>query len=201
MLRLRNWIAKRSRNRMLLLSAPLVLVAGAAGYAMFYNRGVEREACGTAREFADSLASEQKRLSSVDSIVALFDLEDPAVVLKADSEFTRGEPNRLERMVIGLRLEGVTAPQIYRWLTSDLLLTPNAQNEHARAADLTAQAERLRSYEADPAYVKALVKTMGIALDPWHDHTTLDPLAARWAARCAALRWRFWILPARAEGR
>ena len=180
---------------MLLLSAPLVVVAGAAAFASFSNLGLKREACGTAREFADSLRSERTRRASVDSVVALFDLEDPSVVLKADTEFTHGEPNRLERMVLALRLEGVTAPQIYRWLTADLLLTPIVQNEHARTVDPTAQAGRLRAFETDSAYMNALVKTMSIARNAWHDPTTLEPLTARWAARCATHQRGIWILP------
>lgn len=180
---------------MLLLSAPLAIVAACAAYGTSYNRGLEREACGTAREFADSVTSQRTRLVSVDSVVALFDLEDPEVVVKADSEFTHGEPNRLERMVIGLRLEGVKAPQIYRWFTQDLLLTPIALNEHRRTVDPATQAEKLRSHEADSTYVSALVKNMGIALDPWHDFSTLEPLAARWAARCTTHRRGIWILP------
>jgi hypothetical protein len=195
-MRLRNWIEKQNRNRILLLSAPLVVVAGAAALGAFYNRGLERDACGTAREFADSAASEQKRLASVDSVVALFDLEDPAVVLKADTEFTHGEPNRLERRVMGLRLQGVTAPQIYRWLTSDLRLTPIAQNEHARSSDFAAQTEKLRAHEADTAYVKALIKNIGIAHNPWNDLSELRPLEARWTARCAAHRRQIWMLAA-----
>jgi hypothetical protein len=177
---------------MLLLSAPLVLAAGAAAYGAVSNQRLERQAC----EFADSAASEQKRRASVDSVVALFDLEDPAVVLKADSAFTHGEPNRLERTVIMLRLEGVTAPQIYRWLTSDLRLTPAAQNERARAMDPKAQADRLRTHEMDSVYVNALASTMAVARNPWHDILHLKQLADRWAARCSTQGRGIWIFAA-----
>jgi hypothetical protein len=193
---MRGWVTKRSRTQMLLLSVPLALAAGGAAYGAANNRGIEREVCGNAREFADSVTSERKRLASVDSVVALFDLEDPAVVLKADSEFTHGEPNRLERMVIGLRLEGVKPAQMYRWLTEELQLVPAEHNEHGRGVDPSAQAERLRTHEADSTYMSALIRTMGVAHDPWHDIGELTPLADRWAARCAANRQGIWILPA-----
>lgn len=196
MLRLRNWIGKQTRKRMLLLSVPLVLVAAAAAFASYANVLLLHAPCYTAREFADSLRSERTRRTSVDSVIALFDLEDPAVVLKADTEFTHGEPNRLERMVIGLGMEGVTAPQIYRWLTADLRLTPIAQDEHARRVDPAVQAGRLHKYATDSTYIVALVKTMSIARNPWRDPSTLEPLAARWAARCATHERGIWVLPA-----
>ena len=181
---------------MLLMSAPLVLVAGIAAFAAIENVSLARATCATSREFADSVQSNRARLSSVDSVLRGFDLEDPAVVMRADSEYGKTEPNRLERMIIALRLQGVTAPQMNRWLTADLLLIPVSQQESNRGADLAAQIAKLRSHEADTVYIAGLRRAMSIATDPWHDLNTITPLAGRWSARCAAHSRGLFVLPA-----
>lgn len=195
-MRLRNWLERQSRNRMLLLSAPLVLIAAASAVAAFGNVNLARESCSTAREYADSVGSNRQRLAGVDSVLRGFDLEDPAVVVRADSEYGKTEPNRLERMIIALRLQGVTAQQMHRWLTADLLLTPIEQKESNRGADVAAQIAKLRSHEADTVYIASLRRAMNVATDRMHDLNLIAPLADRWAEQCATRNRGLFLLPA-----
>jgi hypothetical protein len=162
------------------------VVAVAAGAAAFSEWSADREACPTAREFSDSLASNGTRLSAVDSVLARFDLEDRATTIPGDSSIARGEPNRLERRIIALRMEGVTAPQIDRWMKADLHLAPRADDGRAPPRDISGQITMIRARESDPSYVRDLRRNFRLANDYWHDMTGLRPITARWLVRCSA---------------
>jgi hypothetical protein len=167
-----NSFARRS----LIPAAAAIVTIAAAAVAW----SADRQACPAAREFSDSLASNRIRLKAVDSVLAGFDLAQGAVPVRGDMAQTNDEPNRLERRIIALRMEGVTAPQLDRWLRDDVHLT-------LRPADGgTKQLALIHSRETDSAYVEELHADHQVTYDLWHDMTVVPPLTSRWTARCSA---------------
>jgi hypothetical protein len=146
MLRMRTWIASLHRGQLLMLLSVLVLGSCGTGLATFFRWSADRRACATATEFSDSLASNSSRLAAVDEVLARFDLATRAL---PDSAFAgkNGAPNRLERRIIALRMEGATAPQIERWITHDVRLDrerPTDGPSLATAADSSRRYMRTR---------------------------------------------------------
>jgi hypothetical protein len=174
---------KRSAVVFIILFALVACVAGAASLLTWRSN---RQACPMARELADSLASNRTRLEAVDSVLARFDLEDRATVLDVDSTKGSSEPNRLERQIIVLRMQGVSAPQMDRWLRNDLHLSARADTSAATRAATRGQVVKIRAHETNPAYVNDMRTNYRVTSDPWHDMAALPRLSALWAARCAA---------------
>jgi hypothetical protein len=153
----------------------------------------DRQACPTAKEFTDSLASNRSRLAGVDSALAGFDLTESARPVVADSIAGSNAPNRLERRIIALRMQGVTGRQMERWLREDVHLTPLAGG--AVPASHDAQLQLIHKLETDTAYVDALRKQLLVTNDLWHDMNVVPPLTAHWTARCSAYRAEVTLVP------
>ena len=167
-------------------AALITIVAGAFGLS------ADRQACPTAKEFADSLTSNRNRLAGVDSALAGFDLTESARPVGADSIPGSNAPNRLERRIVALRMQGVTGKQMERWLREDIHLTPLAAG--AVPASHDAQLQLIHKLETDTAYVDALRKQLLVTNDLWHDMNVVPSLTAHWTARCAAYRAEMPIL-------
>jgi len=180
----RRWIANRTVGQFLLVSAPLLMGSCGAAEAAFSRWRADRQACAEAKVFADSLASNRTRLAAVDDVLARFDLEQNAL---PDTGAPAGAPNRLERRIIALRREGVTAAQLERWLRDDMRRPARAIGAAGSLAD-SAQVAQIHAYERDTSYVGYLHKNFQITYDYWHDMAVLSPLAERWQARCSAYR-------------
>jgi hypothetical protein len=176
-----------------MLAAPLLLVSCGAGVVAFAGWSADRGTCATAREFADSLRSNRARLAAIDSVLARFDLEEGALPASADSAPVSAEPNRLERRIIALRMEGVTAAQIDRWMRTDLRLVPRSNVGRNPSGDINGQLAKIRARESDASYVLSLRSSLQVTHDYWHDLTTLSPLTARWTARCSTYSRRMAI--------
>lgn len=182
------------------VGAAALVVVVLAGRSAFRATVAGREACTTSREFADSVASNRARLAAVDSALVAFDLAHVDSPPDTLSPAGRAGPNRLERRIIELRMEGVTAAEITRWLTQDLHLKQRIAAKSAETAtagvagvDGAAGASAdpiatIHRFESDASYVGYLRRTMQAMHDYWHDMTALPPVAARWEARCAAFR-------------
>jgi hypothetical protein len=184
---MRTWIASLHRGQLLTLLSLLALGSCGAGMATFSRWSADGNTCAAAGEFSDSLAANRRRLADVDEVLARFDLSNRTL---PDSSFAKenAAPNRLERRIIALRMEGVTAPQIERWITHDVRLDPRPADGRTQVGDSIGQLAKIHAYEKDTAYVHYLHASMQVTSDYWHDMTVLPPLAARWVARCSAYR-------------
>jgi hypothetical protein len=160
--------------------------------AAMVDLSADRQACPTAKEFSDSLASNRSRVAGVDSALSGFDLTESARPIGPDTASGSNAPNRLERRIVSLRMQGVTRKQIGRWLREDVHLTP-LPGAGALATD-SSQLQLIHRLETDSAYVHDLRKQMLVTSDLWHDMTVVPPLAARWTARCSAYRTEMAVL-------
>lgn len=175
-------MSKRQARWLAVLAVALVISAVAGRWAI---RVAEAggAACRASEEFADSLASNRARLAAVDSALALFDYSKVVSLPDTLSPAGSAGPNRLERRIIEYRRMGVTAPQVTRWLSTDLHLKPRAAG--ASGDDPVA---KVRRFEGDSAYVAYLHRTLQSTFDYWHDMSALPKLAAQWQGRCAEFR-------------